>query len=131
MLHGLSNPDIHLLRVFVAVVECGGFSAAQISLNVAQSTISTQMSSLETRLGLRLCNRGRAGFSLTDDGRAVYDAAISLFHSIDQFTGRVNERRGGLAGELRMAFADALLENTDFLLDHAIARFREDRKSVV
>ena len=96
MLHGISNPDIHLLRVFVAVVECGGFSAAQISLNVAQSTISTQMSSLETRLGLRLCNRGRAGFSLTDDGRAVYDAAISLFHSIDQFTGRVNERRGGL-----------------------------------
>lgn len=125
MLHGVSSPDIHLLRVFVAVVECGGFSAAQISLNVAQSTISTQMADLETRLGMRLCNRGRAGFSLTDDGRAVYDAAISLFRALDQFAGQVNDRRGGLAGELRIAFADALLGNGDFLLDRAIARFRE------
>lgn len=130
MLHGVSNPDIHLLRVFVAVVECGGFSAAQISLNVAQSTISTQMADLETRLGMRLCNRGRAGFSLTDDGRAVYDAAINLFRSIDQFTGQVNDRRGGLAGELRIAFADALLGNKDFLLDRAIASFREQAPDV-
>lgn len=131
MLHGLSNPDIHLLRVFAAVVECGGFSAAQISLNVAQSTISTQMADLEARLGMRLCNRGRAGFSLTDDGRAVYDAAISLFRSLDQFTGRVNDRRGGLAGELRIAFADALVGNKDFLLDQAILRFREKAPEVL
>ena len=131
MLHALSAPDIHLLRVFVAVVECGGFSAAQISLNVAQSTISTQMADLETRLGMRLCNRGRAGFSLTDDGRAVYKATKGLFRSIDQFTDQVNTRRGGLTGELRIAFADALVGNPDFLLEQAIRRFRERGSDVV
>ncbi len=88
------------------------------------------MADLEARLGMRLCNRGRAGFSLTDDGRAVYDAAISLFRSIDQFTGRVNDRRGGLAGELRIAFADALVGNADFRLDQAIVRFREKAPDV-
>ncbi len=131
MLHSLSAPDIHLLRVFVTVVECGGFSAAQISLNVAQSTISTQMGVLETRLGMRLCNRGRAGFSLTEDGRAVYQAAKDLFRSIDQFASQVNARQGGLTGELRIAFADALLGNPDFLLDRAIGRFRARGTDVV
>ena len=131
MLHALSAPDIHLLRVFVTVVECGGFSSAQISLNVAQSTISTQMADLEARLGMRLCNRGRAGFSLTEDGRVVYNAAKGLFRSIGQFTDQVNTRRGGLTGELRIAFADALVGNPDFLLEAAIARFRERGADVV
>ncbi len=124
MLNSIANPDLTLLRVFVAVVESGGFAAAQINLNVAQSTISTQMTDLETRLGMRLCNRGRTGFSLTDDGRAVYEAALTLFRSIGQFRTKINDRRGGLAGELRIAFADALLGNRDFKLDQALTRFR-------
>lgn len=123
MLHTLRNPDIHLLRVFVAVVECGGFSAAQISLNVAQSTISTQMADLEIRLGIRLCRRGRAGFSLTDDGRAIYTATKTLFRSIDQFTAQVNNRHGILTGELSIAFDDALVDNPEFLLERAIGLF--------
>ena len=52
MLTSVSNPDLHLLRVFIAVAESGGFSKAQIALNVSQSTISTQMIDLETRLGM-------------------------------------------------------------------------------
>lgn len=130
MLHNVSNPDLHLLRVFMAVVEAGGFSAAQINLNVAQSTISTQMTDLETRLGMRLCNRGRTGFSLTDDGRVVYEAAQELFRSMSNFRTRVNDRRGGLAGTLRVAFADALLSNPDFRLDDAILRFIADAPDV-
>lgn len=123
MLLNISNPDLHLLRVFIAVVEAGGFSAAQISLNVAQSTISTQMTDLETRLGMRLCNRGRTGFSLTDDGRAVFEAAQELFRSIENFRTKVNDRRGGLVGTLRVGFADALMGNIDFKLDEAVASF--------
>ncbi|MFW8641943.1 LysR family transcriptional regulator [Rhizobium beringeri] len=60
VLTSVSSPDLHLLRVFVAVTEAGGFSAAQLTLNVSQSTISTQMSDLEARLGLKLCRRGRS-----------------------------------------------------------------------
>lgn len=123
MLHNVSNPDLHLLRVFAAVVEAGGFSAAQISLNVAQSTISTQMTDLETRLGMRLCNRGRTGFSLTDDGRAVYEAAQELFRAVGDFKTKINDRRGGLAGALRLAFADALMGGPDLRLEEAVSRF--------
>ena len=41
MFTSLSNPDLHLLRAFLSVVESGGFSKAQIALNVSQSIIST------------------------------------------------------------------------------------------
>ena len=54
MLTNLAEGDIRLLRVFAKVVEAGGFSAAQISLNVSQSTISTHMMALEQRLGVKL-----------------------------------------------------------------------------
>lgn len=125
MFTAVSVPDLHLLRVFVAITEAGGFSAAQIALNVSQSTISTQMAELETRLGLILCRRGRSGFSLTDDGHAVYEAAKHFFHSCDDFAGKVNARRGGISGELRIALADALLGNPDFPVQEI---FQETRR---
>ena len=58
----LDSVDLRLLRVLVAVVEGRGFAAAQTQLNVGASTISNHMSALETRLGVKLCQRGRAGF---------------------------------------------------------------------
>ena len=51
----LSKTDLHHLEVFMTVADQGGFSAAQVTLNVGQSTISRQMSELEERLGMRLC----------------------------------------------------------------------------
>ena len=48
MLSQLRDLDLQLLRLFVTVVESGGFSAAQGELGIGQSTISTQMAKLET-----------------------------------------------------------------------------------
>ncbi len=108
----------------MAITEAGGFSAAQIVLNVSQSTISTQMADLEARLGFKLCRRGRSGFSLTDDGRAVYQAARELFQGCEGFVAKVNERRGSLSGELRIAVADSLIGNPDFRIDVIVDRLR-------
>ena len=66
MLGQLHDPDLHLLRLFVTVVEAGGFSAAQGVLGLSQPSISQQMGRLETRLGYRLCSRGKGGFRLTE-----------------------------------------------------------------
>ena len=110
--------------MFKAITEAGGFSAAQLVLNVSQSTISTQMADLETRLGLKLCRRGRSGFSLTDDGRAVYQAAKELFQACEKFTAHVNERSGSLSGELRIAMADSLVGNPSFPIEIIIDRLR-------
>jgi hypothetical protein len=47
----LSDTDLRLLKVFNAVVECGGMAAAELELNVGTSTVSRHVKDLETRLG--------------------------------------------------------------------------------
>jgi DNA-binding transcriptional LysR family regulator len=120
MLNTVRSLDLKLLKVFVAVVENGGFSAAQASLNVGQSTISGYMGDLELRLGMRLCNRGISGFSLTEDGRAVYDISKELFRSIGEASTKLRSQSGIFSGELRIAIADALYGNPDFKLVHVV-----------
>jgi DNA-binding transcriptional LysR family regulator len=120
MLNTVRSLDLKLLKVFVAVVENGGFSAAQASLNVGQSTISGYMRDLEVRLGMRLCNRGISGFALTEDGRAVYDISMELFRSIGEASTKLRTQSGIFSGELRIAIADALYGNPDFKLVHVV-----------
>ncbi len=115
--------DLKLLRVFVTIVESGGFSAAQSELTLSQSAISTHMSDLEIRLGMRLCQRGRAGFALTANGQAVFEAAQRLLSAIGVFRADIGQIRGRLAGELTVAVVDATLSNPAWCLPQAIRAF--------
>jgi DNA-binding transcriptional LysR family regulator len=98
--------DLRLLTVFMAVVEAEGFSAAQVALNLSGPAISRAMADLEARLGVTLCQRGRGGFRLTEEGRRAYDAARRLKGSMEQFKADVGALKGGLVGELTVAAID-------------------------
>src|SRR5258706_26769 len=50
MFSQLTDLDLRLIRVFLAIVDAGGVTPAQATLNIGQSTISTQLATLETRL---------------------------------------------------------------------------------
>lgn len=119
----LSKADLHLLYVFCTVVEARGFSAAQITLNVSASTISRQIADLETRLGMRLCQRGRRGFRLTDKGEIVYAASHKLFAALDQFGETVDGTRGKLVGRLPVAAIDNWVFNNEAPIMSALAEF--------
>ena len=45
----LGDMDLRLLRVFKAVVECGGMSAAELELNIGSSTLSRHMKDLDRK----------------------------------------------------------------------------------
>ena len=104
----ITEYDLRLLRIFKAVVENGGFASAESELGITRSTISVHMSNLETRMKLKLCLRGRGGFSLTEDGQAVYYAAINLFDSLNDFSLLVGSLSNELSGELVILCADQL-----------------------
>lgn len=123
MLGSIHDVDLRLLRIFVTIAESGGFSRAQAKLNLSQSAISTYMSQLETRLGTRLCRRGHGVFEITDDGRAVLQAAEQLFASLGAFQVAVTELRGQLRGELRIGVCNNSVTHPDERLRTAIRRF--------
>ncbi|MGC1330152.1 LysR family transcriptional regulator [Pseudomonas sp.] len=130
MLGQLHDPDLQQLRLFVSVVEAGGFSAAQGTLGLSQPTISQHMARLETRLGYRVCNRGKAGFRLTAKGEQLLLATRSLFASIEQFRQQSNGVAGRLLGEVRLGFSEALDPGVIQRLGLAVQRFRQRDESV-
>ncbi|MBL1273683.1 MAG: LysR family transcriptional regulator [Oceanospirillales bacterium] len=115
--------EIRLLKVFEAVVESGGFSAAEGELNIGRSTISTHIANLEDRLNLKLCFRGRSGFSLTEEGADVYELMKTLLSALEGFRSGVNALHVSLTGELRVIASDTICMDPQSGLSEAIARF--------
>lgn len=121
----LRDLDLRLLRVFAAVVRHRGFAAAQDELGVTASTISIQIRQLEDRLSVRLCDRGRKGFQLTEQGQVIYDAILKLFLSLENFRGAVGSVRGQLIGELHLGVVDAVATNSSLRFGQTIAKFSD------
>jgi DNA-binding transcriptional LysR family regulator len=119
----LSDMDIRLLRVFKSVAECGGMAAAELELNIGVSTVSRHIKDLETRLGLTLCRRGRAGFSLTSEGEQIYAETLRLLAGVDAFRSRVDEIHQRMGGELHIAVFDKTVTNPGAHIAAAIALF--------
>lgn len=119
----LDTADIRLLRVFVTIVESGGFAAAQAKLNLSLSTISSHIAGLETRLGVTLCRRGRGGFSLTAEGQAVYAEVKRLLGTMDQFDTRMRSLRDKLHGTLSIGLVDNTISDPKAPLERVFARF--------
>ena len=107
----LSDMDLRLLQVFKSVVECGGMSAAELELNIGTSTLSRHMKDLETRLGMVLCRRGRAGFALTPEGHQVYEATLQLLGGVDLFRSRIDDIHARMGGNLEIAIFDKTVSN--------------------
>ncbi len=116
----ISGSDIHLLTVFDCVVRNSGFSAAQAELGLSQPTISNHITALEDRLGVKLCQRGRRGFSLTDKGQIVHEVAKSLISTLDEQSSQLTALRGSLIGRLSLAVVDCSATDTTLKLPHAL-----------
>ena len=117
----LLDLDLKLLRIFQAVIRHSGFTAAQSALGMTQATISSHMKLLEQRLGVRLCERGRGGFFLTEEGKQVHAAMLDLFGSIESFQAAAAAARGELAGALHFGTVDAMHTNPGLNLAAALA----------
>lgn len=105
----LSDIDLRLLRVFRAVAEAGGFARAQSTLGISQPAISTQIAKLEDRLGLRLCERGPQGFSLTSEGQAVLHEATLLLAQVDEAAERLRDIGRRPVGQIRFGMVDCMV----------------------
>lgn len=126
----LSDMDLRLLQVFKCVADCGGMAAAELELNIGISTVSRHVKDLETRLGLVLCRRGRAGFALTAEGQRVYDETLRLLASVDAFRGSIDDIHSRMGGQLEVAIFDKTASNPAAHIGEAMALFTRQAPDV-
>lgn len=122
--------DLKLLRTFKTVVECGGFSASEVELNIGRSAISRLMSDLETRLDMHLCQRGRSGFQLTEHGKLVYNATQELLLDLEKFRTNINAIHSHLVGELVLSLTDNMVTDSNSPIITALGIFHQTEPEV-
>lgn len=107
--------DLELLRAFVAVVDCGGFSSAARSLNRTQSAVSLQIKRLEARLDRPLFARTSRRVTLNEAGGNFLPYArrmLLLQEEAQEAVGRSSQKeilRLGLPDEQALAYLTDLL----------------------
>ena len=127
----VSDFDLRLLRVFRTVAQVGGFSAAEGVLGITRSAISLHMSDLEKRLGgIRLCQRGRAGFALTQEGRQVLRASETLMAAVENFRSEVNQLHSSLRGDLNIGLLNNLVTEPQMHITSALRTLRQNSEAV-
>lgn len=99
MMNPPTTIDPELLRAFVAVVECRGFSQAAARLRRGQSAVSLQIKRLEDQLGLRLLERSPRLVRLTSEGEAILGQARRILNLQAEMIARV--RGPALEGVVR------------------------------
>jgi DNA-binding transcriptional LysR family regulator len=130
MLSNISDLDLRLIRVFLAVVNARGITAAEATLGVRQSTISTQLSALEERVGFKLCERGRGGFRLTSKGERFVPAARALIEATSEFVEHLRDIDRKLVGALAVGVIGQGSHVENVRLAQAIGAFRKHDQAV-
>ena len=72
------------IKTFLEIAATGNFERAARNLNIAQSTASARINTLEESLGHGLFNRSRAGFEITAAGMQFQKHALNMMRSWEQ-----------------------------------------------
>jgi DNA-binding transcriptional LysR family regulator len=116
------------LRVFVAVSDHGGYSAAAAALDLAQPTVSFHIKALERLLGAKLLLYRQRRVHLTAAGEELYRAATAMLHDAERMRAAVRSIDAGAAGQLRLG-ASIAFELPPFF-EQVLAPFCADHPAV-
>jgi DNA-binding transcriptional LysR family regulator len=120
--------DLRRLRLFLAVVDEGGFTAAARAQHTAQPGVSLAVRELEQELGTPLLVRSRAGVQLTAAGEALVGPARQALRDVDTAAAAVAAVTGLVAGRLDVASLPTLA--ADPMAD-LVGRFRRAHPGVL
>jgi DNA-binding transcriptional LysR family regulator len=119
--------DLRRLRLFLAVVDHGGFTAGAEAVHVAQPAVSLAVRELEAELGAPLLVRSRQGARLTPAGEALVGPARQALRDVENAAAAVAAVTGLVAGRLDLASLPTLA--ADPVAD-LVGRFRRAHPAV-
>jgi DNA-binding transcriptional LysR family regulator len=90
------------LMVFVRVVDCGSFSAAARSMDLAPTTVSKQIARLEKQFGTSLFERNTRRLKITDEGQAIAERARGAITLLEEASEIARAGSADLSGTIRI-----------------------------
>ena len=127
--------DWDKLRIFHAVAEAGSFTHAGDTLNLSQSAVSRQISTLEESLGVSLFHRHARGLLLTEQGELLEKAAKEIFGKLSMIEGQLldlkelQERHPHI--QLTMLLDDRILNLSMREADAAIRLYKPEQQDLI
>ncbi|WP_110189088.1 LysR family transcriptional regulator [Pokkaliibacter plantistimulans] len=96
------------LKMFLATVEAGGFSAAARRLDLATSSVTRMVSALEQDLGTVLLNRSTRQVTVTEAGEVYYQQARRILDELADADEQVRDSGSEPSGPLRVSLPTTL-----------------------
>ncbi len=84
MVGGEALDTLESMRVFVRVVETGGFAAAGRGLHLSPAMVTKHVAHLEARTGARLLNRTTRHVRTTAAGQAYFERCVAILRGVEE-----------------------------------------------
>jgi len=92
--------DWDKLRIFHAVAEAGSLTHAGETLNLSQSAISRQITTLEESMDVKLFSRHARGLILTEQGEVLYNTTRDIAQRLSIIQGQLQDTQKMAEGSL-------------------------------
>jgi DNA-binding transcriptional LysR family regulator len=93
------------MRIFKAVAETGGFTAAALTLDIQQPYVSRTVSNLEQRLGVSLVRRSTRRLQVTQEGRQYLALCTRILDELDSAEAQLSGTSQQMSGDICLTVA--------------------------
>ncbi|MCB2109112.1 MAG: LysR family transcriptional regulator, partial [Rhodobacteraceae bacterium] len=114
--------DWDALRHVLAIARSGSLAGAARALRMRHSSVYRRLNQIEAQLGVRLFDRLRTGYRLTEHGEVMQDAAARMEQSLQDAERLVAGADLKLSGEIRISTSEII---GLYLLPRHLRTFRD------
>lgn len=114
------------LKLFMLVVELGGFTAAADASNLPRSNVSRRINDLEDELNVKLLTRTTRRLTLTPTGKEYYQNLQNIIPQLDQTHEAIRTQSHSPVGKIKIG----LLNETDILIHEILYGFLNEYPNI-
>ncbi|MFM5338181.1 LysR family transcriptional regulator [Aeromonas enteropelogenes] len=109
------------LKLFLSVVELGGFTSAADALNIPRSNVSRRIKDLEDELNVKLLTRTTRRLTMTSVGLEYYNSLQNIIPMLDHTHEQIRTQSHEPTGNIKIG----LLNESDIFIHDLLKRFLE------
>lgn len=115
--------EIDAIRIFVKVVQLGGFSKAALSLALPTSNVSRAISQLEKKLGVKLLLRTTRRLNLTPIGHVFFENSVNHIVGLEEAQKSIQGLDNKITGKVKISATEDFGE---YIITPVISRLIKD-----